>query len=55
MGCGVVVYHGERDLSLVVQDDDFTCCGLHDDLMWIKSQMGPWFEIQFRGMVKLEF
>ena len=32
--CGVVFYHAARDLSLVVHGDDFTFCGLEEDLDW---------------------
>ena len=44
-------YHPERDLSLVVHGDDFTFCGLEEDLHWIKDLMGSWFEIKVRGVL----
>ena len=36
--CGVVFYHPERDLSCVVHGDDFTFCGIEEDLNWILNQ-----------------
>ena len=30
--CGVAFYHKERDISVVVHGDDFTFCGLDEDL-----------------------
>ena len=35
VACGVIVYHEERDISLAVDGDDFTFCGLEEDLRWI--------------------
>ena len=49
--CGVCFYHMERDLSLVVHGDDFTFCGLEEDLIWIKELMESWYEIKFRGIL----
>ena len=39
MSCGVVYYHPGRDLSLSVHGDDFTWCGLEEDLLWAKGLM----------------
>eukprot|EP00973_Karenia_brevis_P007738 1050927-Karenia_brevis.AAC.1 len=36
VSCGVVFYHKGRDLSLVVHGDDFTFCGLEEDLKRIR-------------------
>ena len=49
--CGVVFYHPGRDLSLAVHGDDFTFCGLEEDLVWIRGLMGSWFEIKLRGVL----
>ena len=49
--CGVVFYHEERDLSVVVHGDDFTFCGLEEDLIWIRDLMESWFEIKVRGII----
>ena len=35
--CGVVFYHEGRDVSLAVHGDDFTFCGLGEDLVWIRG------------------
>ena len=35
VGCGVVFYHPERDISLAVHGDDFTFSGARGDLRWI--------------------
>ena len=48
--CGVVFYHQESDLSLVVHGDDFTFCGFDEDLQWIRALMESWFEIKMRGV-----
>eukprot|EP00973_Karenia_brevis_P054552 7580723-Karenia_brevis.AAC.1 len=49
VSCGVVFYHAKRDISLVVHGDDFTFCGLSEDLKWIKGLMKSWFEIKVRA------
>ena len=49
--CGVVFYHKGRDLSVVVHGDDFTLCGLEEDLWWIKGLMESWFEIKVRAVM----
>ena len=49
--CGVVFYHPERDLSVVVHGDDFTFCAVKSDLMWIKELMESWFEIKVRAVL----
>ena len=33
VSCGVVFYHPGRDLSLAVHGDDFTFCGLEENLL----------------------
>ena len=40
-----------RDVSLAVHGDDFTFCGLEEDLNWIKGWMESWFEIKLRGIL----
>ena len=52
--CGVVFYHEERDVSLAVHGDDFTFCGLEEDLMWIQGLMGSWFDIKVRAVLGWE-
>ena len=42
-------YHPGRDISLAVHGDDFTFCGLGEDLRWIRALMESWFEIKVRG------
>ena len=54
VSCGVVFVHEERDMSLVVHGDDFTFCGLEEDLMWIKGSMETWFEIQVRALMGMD-
>jgi hypothetical protein len=49
ISCGVVFYHPERDLSMVVHGDDFTGCGVDEDLDWIQELMATWFEIKVRA------
>jgi hypothetical protein len=49
--CGVVFYHDERELSLVVHGDDFTFCGEAEDLKWIEGLMRMWFEIKVRAIL----
>jgi hypothetical protein len=50
-GCGVVFYHEERDISLVVHGDDFTFCAEPEELKWIETKMGEWFEIKVRAIL----
>ena len=49
--CGVVFYHPGRDLSLAVHGDDFTFCGLEEDLFWIRDLMASWFDIKVRAIL----
>ncbi len=35
----------------MVHGDDFSFCGLEQDLMWIKEKMAKWFDIKVRGML----
>ena len=51
ISCGVVFYHPAKDISVVVHGDDFTFCGLEEDLLWIQKLMATWFEIKVRGML----
>eukprot|EP00973_Karenia_brevis_P005991 815404-Karenia_brevis.AAC.1 len=51
VSCGVVFYHKERDISLVVHGDGFTFCGLEEDLMWVRGLMESWFEIKVRAVL----
>jgi hypothetical protein len=44
MPCGVVFYHPIRDIALVVHGDDFTFCGLEEDLRWIEGLMNFVFD-----------
>ena len=41
--------HKEKDMVCSVHGDDFTFCGLHEDLMWVKGWMKDWFDIKDRG------
>ena len=49
--CGVIFYHEERDISLAVHGDDFTFCGLEEDLTWIRELMRSWFDIKVRAIM----
>ena len=49
--CGVIFYHEERDISLAVHGDDFTFCGLEEDLRWIRELMRDWFDIKVRAIL----
>ena len=49
--CGVVFYNKERDISMAVHGDDFTLCGMEEDLVWIRDLMKSWFEIKLRAML----
>jgi hypothetical protein len=49
--CAVIFHHKERDLALAVHGDDFTFCGLEEDLIWITELMKTWFEIKVRAML----
>lgn len=51
VSCGVVFYHPGRDVSLSVHGDDFTFCGVEEDLIWIRGLMESWFDIKVRAML----
>ena len=38
--CGVTFHHDERDRSPAVHGDDFTFCGLEEDLFWFRDLHG---------------
>ena len=52
VSCGVAFYHPQSDISLAVHRDDFTFCGLQDDLKWIRDLMKKWFDIKVRGILR---
>ena len=41
--------HKEKNLTLVVHGDDFTCVGPPDALSWYEQKMKDSFEIKLRG------
>ena len=47
--CGVLFQHPARDVQCVVHGDDFTFCGLEEDLDWITELMKMWFQIKVRS------
>ena len=49
--CGVVFYHLDRDISRAAHGDDFSICGLEEDLIWIQNLMKCWFGIRVQGML----
>ena len=49
--CAVLFYHEERDLSLAVHGDDFTFCGIDEELRWVIKQMQEWYEIKVRAIL----
>ena len=49
--CGVIFYHEGRDISLAVHGDDFTFCGLEEDLTWIQGLLRSWFDIKVRAIM----
>eukprot|EP00973_Karenia_brevis_P017291 2372554-Karenia_brevis.AAC.1 len=51
VSCGVVFYHKERDISLVVHGHDFTFCGVEKDSKWIRSHMESLYEIKVRAIL----
>eukprot|EP00973_Karenia_brevis_P079373 11015034-Karenia_brevis.AAC.1 len=51
VSCGVVFYHKERDVSLVVHGDDFTICGSEKNWKWVRSLMESCFEIKVRAVL----
>ena len=52
--CGVVFYNKERDISMAVHGDDFTLCGIEEDLLWIQGLWKSWFEIKVRAILAHE-
>ena len=51
IGCGVVFYHEERDVTVGCHGDDFTCVGEGRDLDWLAKEMAGWFEIKVRAVL----
>ena len=51
MSCGVVFYHVDKDIAVAVHGDDFTFCGIDEDLNWILSLMKSWFEVKLRAIL----
>ena len=49
--CGVVFHHEERNISLAVHGDDFSLCGLEEDLFWTRGVKKSWFDIKVRAIV----
>ena len=42
-------YHPGRDVSLVAHGDDFTFCGVEEELVWIRDLLASWLEINVRA------
>ena len=36
---------------MMVHGDDFTFCGVDEDLKWIKDLMEEWYDVKFRGIL----
>eukprot|EP00973_Karenia_brevis_P000940 128516-Karenia_brevis.AAC.1 len=51
VSCGVVFYHKEGGISLVVHGDDFTSCGFEEDSMCVRGLMESWLEIKVRAVL----
>ena len=46
IGCGVVFYHAEKDISVAVHGDYFALCAWEKDSVWIRDLMESWFDIR---------
>jgi len=46
--CSIIL---ERGLSLVAHGDDFTFCGVDEDLQWTRGRMQSWYDIKLRGIL----
>ena len=44
----------DKDIRAVVHGDDFTLCGVEEDLARVQSWMKCWFEIKVRGVLGLD-
>ena len=51
VGCSVVFYNAEKDLSCGVIGDDFTFCGYEEDLKEMAELMRTWFAIKVRAVL----
>ena len=51
VGCSVVFYNEELDISCEVQGDDFTFCGYGEDLKNLAKEMESWFELKVRAIM----
>ena len=51
VSCGVVFYHKGMDVACAVHGDDFTFCGLREDLLVVQGWLREAFEIEVRGML----
>ena len=51
MGCPVLFYHKERDLSAAVHGDDFVFTGYSKDLLWVADYLKGCFEIKVRAVL----
>ena len=49
--CGVAFFHAELDIACAVHGDDFTFCGLREDLLVVQGWLKEAFEIEVRGML----
>ena len=41
-----VFSHPQRQIMVSVHGDDFTCCGLEEDLLWIQGLMQEWLDAE---------
>ena len=47
----MVFYNKEKHISMAVHGDDFTLCGIEEDLLCIQGLMKSWFEVKVRAML----
>ena len=52
IGCSVVFYNEELDMSCEVHGDDFAFWGYDKDLRMLAKEIEPWFELKVRDWVK---
>ena len=44
----MVFYHPVKDVALAVHGDDFTFCGVDEEIRWIRGKLESWFEVKVR-------
>ena len=48
-----IFYHADRDFTVAVHGEDFTCLGNDTNIVWYEAELAKHFELKLRGRLGL--